>query len=110
MKKTLLFVFLVFATETSACCFQLSNDTVTTYANDTVSSKKRVYGGNVLTSHHVEVTPTGKLRMSASESVVITKSFSVEHGGTLEIYGANQYLIENEFDPSGNLKKRKKTY
>ena len=101
---------MLFVTDMSAADCLLTNDTVTTYSNDTVSGRKRVYGGSVLTTHHVTVAPTGRLRTSASGAVIITNNFTAELGGTLEIYDKDQYKIENVYDTSGNLMERRESY
>jgi hypothetical protein len=81
-------------------------DSVDTYTNHTVSDSVFVQGRTSLTVSNVNVTSTGRLRLSAPESVLITGGFTVNPGGTLNIYEEPIYRIRLSYDATGNVIRR----
>lgn len=81
-------------------------DSVDTYTNHTVSDSVFVQGRTSLTVSNVNVTSTGRLRLSAPESVLITGDFTVNLGGTLNIYEECIHCIRLNYDASGNVIRR----
>lgn len=85
-----------------------ANDSVDTYQNQIVNTTVSVQGRTLLTTHDVNVTSTGHLKMSAPDGIVATGPFTVDHGGTLELDGGRQYYIIFTYDASGNRILRRK--
>lgn len=81
-------------------------DSVDTYTNHTVTDSVFVQGRTSLTVNNVNVTSTGRLRLSAPESVLITGGFTVNLGGTLNIYEECIHRISLDYDASGNMIRR----
>ena len=81
-------------------------DSVDTYTNHTVSDSVFVQGRTSLTVSNVNVTSTGRLRLSAPESVLITGGLTVNLGGTLNIYEESIHCIRLSYDASGNVIRR----
>lgn len=92
----------------SAVYAQNVNDSIDVYANYTVGEKVIIQGRDTLRSHDITVNPTGNLRMSAPNGIIITAPFTVEFGGMLELNGGRQYHVLYSYDLSGNIVRRKK--
>ena len=81
-------------------------DSVDIYTNHTVSDSVFVQGRTSLSVSNVNVTSTGRLRLSAPESVLITGGFTVNLGGTLNIYEESIHRIRLDYDATGNVIRR----
>ena len=81
-------------------------DSVDTYQNQTVSNTVSVQGRHVLIVNNVTVTPTGYLRISSPDGIVIPRGLTVELGGVLNLDITRRRYIYYTHDSAGNVIKR----
>ena len=84
------------------------NDSIDTYQNQTVNNQVEVQGRDVLTGKNITVNPTGSLKLSAPNGIVISESLNVELGGMLELNGGRQWLVRYTYDAAGNRIRRQR--
>lgn len=104
MKKLTIMSIMLLSTSTLMAV--TPTDSVDTYTSHTVSDSVFVQGRSNLTVSNVNVTSTGRLRLSAPESVLISGDFTVNLGGTLNIYEERILRICLDYDTSGNVIRR----
>lgn len=81
-------------------------DSVDTYHDQIVSNTVSVQGRHVLTVSNVTVTPTGYLRVSSPDGIIIPGGLTVEFGGVLNLDITRRRNICYVHDSSGNIIKR----